>query len=80
VHLWRIATDFVEIAGETRTNVSIVTANYSRHIKVNEPGPSIRADEQAALRARVRGLAHGGGWWVLAGSLPPGLRRHSTPT
>ena len=68
-----IATDFVGIAGETRTNVSIVTADYSRHIKVNEPGPIIDADEQAALRERVRERAHSGDWWVLAGSLPPGL-------
>jgi 1-phosphofructokinase family hexose kinase len=68
-----IATDFVWIAGETRTNVSIVTADYDRHIKVNEPGPTIIADEQAALRARVRERAHSGDWWVLAGSLPPGV-------
>src|SRR5690349_20087755 len=31
-----IETDFVWIAGETRTNVSIVTAHDGRHIKVNE--------------------------------------------
>ena len=68
-----IATDFVWIAGETRTNVSIVTADYDRHIKVNEPGPTISASEQAALRVRVRELAHSGDWWVLAGSLPPGV-------
>src|SRR5215213_4864767 len=71
-----IATDFVWIAGETRTNVSIVTADYERQIKVNEPGPNISADEQAALRARVRERARSGDWWVLAGSLPPGV----TPT
>lgn len=68
-----IATDFVCVAGETRTNVSIITADYDRQIKVNEPGPRISADEQAALRARVREQAHSGDWWVLAGSLPPGI-------
>jgi 1-phosphofructokinase family hexose kinase len=68
-----IATDFVWIAGETRTNVSIVTADYDRHIKVNEPGPTISADEQVALRARVRERGQRGDWWVLAGSLPPGV-------
>jgi 1-phosphofructokinase family hexose kinase len=68
-----IATDFVWIAGETRTNVSVVVADYSRHIKVNEPGPTISASEQAALRARVRERAYDGDWWVLAGSLPPGV-------
>jgi 1-phosphofructokinase family hexose kinase len=68
-----ITADFVWIAGETRTNVSVVAADYSRHIKVNEPGPTISAGEQAALRARVRERAHDGDWWVLAGSLPPGV-------
>jgi len=68
-----IATDFVWVAGETRTNISIITADYDRHIKVNEPGPTISADEQAALRARVRERARSGDWWVLAGSLPPGV-------
>ena len=68
-----IATDFVWVAGETRTNISIVTTCYDRHIKVNEPGPTISASEQSALRAQVRERAHSGDWWVLAGSLPPGV-------
>ena len=38
-----ITTDFVEIAGETRTNVSIVTHDHAHYIKVNEPGPTITA-------------------------------------
>lgn len=67
-----VATDFVPIGGETRTNVSIVAAGGGRHLKVNEPGPAVSAAELAALRARVRELARPGDWWVLAGSLPPG--------
>lgn len=65
-----IATDFVEIAGETRTNVTIVDG--ARHLKVNEPGPTITDAEQARLIDQVRALARPGDWWVLAGSLPPG--------
>jgi len=68
-----IETDFVWVAGETRTNVSIVAATHDHHIKVNEPGPTISAEEQAVLRARVRERARHGDWWVLAGSLPPGI-------
>ncbi len=68
-----IATDFVPIAGETRTNVSIVTPGRARYLKVNEPGPTISLGEQAALLARVRARARAGDWWVLAGSLPPGV-------
>jgi 1-phosphofructokinase family hexose kinase len=67
-----IETDFVGIAGETRTNVSIVTTSDGHYIKVNEAGPTIDADEQAALVRRVRERAQPGDWWVLAGSLPPG--------
>jgi 1-phosphofructokinase family hexose kinase len=68
-----VDTDFVWIAGETRTNISVVAAGHEHHIKVNEAGPSITADEQAALRARVLERARHGDWWVLAGSLPPGV-------
>jgi len=68
-----IGTDFVEISGETRTNVSIVTRDRGHYVKVNEPGPTIAEDERAALAAQVRARARGGDWWVLAGSLPPGV-------
>jgi 1-phosphofructokinase family hexose kinase len=68
-----IATDFVTIAGETRTNISILPHDHARYIKVNEAGPIIAPAEQAALVARVRELARPGDWWVLAGSLPPGV-------
>jgi 1-phosphofructokinase family hexose kinase len=71
-----IATDLVWIAGETRTNVSIVAAQRQQHLKVNEPGPTIAPAERAALRARVRALLQPGDWWVLAGSLPPGVPQH----
>lgn len=68
-----VATDLVWIAGETRTNVSIVAAEERHYLKVNEPGPAISAEEQVTLLARVRQLARPGDWWVLAGSLPPGV-------
>ncbi len=76
-----IATDFVWITGETRTNVSIIVGDEGHHIKVNEAGPTVSADELAALAQRVRELARAGDWWVLAGSLPPGCPpTASTPT
>jgi 1-phosphofructokinase family hexose kinase len=68
-----IATDFVWVDGETRTNVSIVTSSHDNHIKVNEPGPTISAESQQALKAKVTSLAQADDWWVLAGSLPPGV-------
>lgn len=68
-----IETDFTWIAGETRTNISIVTEKPSHYVKVNEAGPTILAEELKALRQKVVKLAKSGDWWVLAGSLPPGV-------
>lgn len=68
-----IATEFIWVDGETRTNVSVVTEEHDRYIKVNEPGPTIQSDSQEKLLQRVRDLASEGDWWVLAGSLPPGV-------
>jgi 1-phosphofructokinase family hexose kinase len=42
-------------------------------VKANEPGPRITPAEEAALFERVEALARPGDWWVLAGSLPPGV-------
>jgi 1-phosphofructokinase family hexose kinase len=68
-----IRTDFVQIGDETRTNVSIVSQSQPHHLKVNEAGPTITLDEQAALLQKIRDLAQAGDWWVLSGSLPPGV-------
>lgn len=68
-----IDTAFVWIEGETRTNVSIVNEKHDRYIKVNEPGPVIGTEAQSTLLDKVRQLAQPDSWWVLAGSLPPGV-------
>jgi 1-phosphofructokinase family hexose kinase len=68
-----IATDFVEVAGETRTNVSIISESQPYHLKVNEPGPIITSKEERALLEKVAALAKAGDWWVLSGSLSPGV-------
>lgn len=68
-----ILTDFVWVAGETRTNVSIVTQNNEKYIKVNEQGPLVDKEKQQELLDRIDAVAQPGDWWVLAGSLPPGV-------
>ena len=73
LHALGIETDFIWIKGETRTNVTIVTADHARYVKVNEPGPLILEEEQQALLAQIARLAAAGDWWVLSGSLPPGV-------
>ncbi|GAA2044605.1 hexose kinase [Agromyces tropicus] len=62
----------VPIAGRLRSNIAI-TEPGGVTTKLNEPGPSLDDDEQAALiRAVVAQSAHAT-WLVLAGSLPPSL-------
>ncbi len=68
-----IETGFVWVQGETRTNVSIVSADQDHYVKVNEPGPTISGDDLAKLMQKIKKLARPGDGWVLAGSLPPGV-------
>ncbi|MGC9397246.1 MAG: 1-phosphofructokinase [Anaerolineae bacterium] len=68
-----IATDFVTIAGETRTNIVIAEAEGARHVKVNEAGPTIQPEEIAQFMDTVRRRAASGDTWALCGSLPPGV-------
>ena len=68
-----IGTDFVWVPGETRTNVSIVTQSHDHYIKVNEKGPLVDEAKQQELLEKIDSLAGPGDWWVLAGSLPPGV-------
>ena len=68
-----IGTDFVWVGEETRTNVSIVTQAHDHYIKVNEKGPTVDAEKQKELLDKIDSLAKPGDWWVLAGSLPPGV-------
>ncbi|MBU2864436.1 1-phosphofructokinase [Reinekea forsetii] len=69
----KIETNFCDIAGESRTNVSFVREGSSDHYKVNDPGPEISAFEVASLYEKVSRLALPGDWWILAGSVPPGV-------
>jgi 1-phosphofructokinase family hexose kinase len=68
-----IETAFTWIESETRTNVSIVTEQHNRYLKVNESGPTVSAKDQATLLEKMAKLVQPGDWWVLAGSLPPGV-------
>lgn len=68
-----LSTDFVTIAGETRTNVIITEAQSGRYIKVNAAGPTVRPDEIASCLDKVRQRATPGDIWALCGSLPPGV-------
>lgn len=68
-----IDTDFVWVSGETRTNVSIVSSTDGRYVKANEPGPTISWLDIDQLRTKIEQRVKPDDWWVLAGSLPPGV-------
>ena len=68
-----IETEFIWVEGETRTNVSIVSAGGGHYVKVNEPGPTITEVDLAQLAQKIGDRVRPGDWWVLAGSLPPGV-------
>lgn len=68
-----IATDFVHIAGETRTNIVVTDVGAEQYVKVNEAGPTVQAQELAAFFDQTRKRVRPGDIWVLSGSLPPGV-------
>ncbi len=68
-----IPTDFVTIAGETRTNIVIAAADSGHYVKVNEAGPTLQPEEIAQFLDKVRQRARPGDTWALCGSLPPGV-------
>jgi 1-phosphofructokinase family hexose kinase len=68
-----LPTDFVTIAGETRTNVVITEADSERYVKVNEVGPTVQPAEITQFMEKVRQRAAPGDTWALCGSLPPGV-------
>lgn len=63
----------IPISGETRTNVSVVTPGGSKHIKVNEKGPTVSEAELELIYDFISKNAAAGTLWVLAGSIPPGV-------
>jgi 1-phosphofructokinase family hexose kinase len=68
-----IKTDFVQTVGETRTNISVINEEHSHYLKVNETGPSVTPEELETLLKKVRDHVKARDWWVMAGSIPPGV-------
>lgn len=62
----------VEVDGRLRVNLTIAEPDGTT-TKVNEPGPSLSAEQLAALTATLEREAAGARWVVLSGSLPPGV-------
>lgn len=67
-----IVTDFVEVAGETRTNTKIYEIKGGV-TELNEPGPEIGTESLEKLLQKISGYVNEETIVVLAGSVPSGV-------
>jgi 1-phosphofructokinase len=62
----------VRIAGQTRIGIKITDPARGETTDINFPGPSPSPNDLAALREKIASLE--ADWFVLAGSIPPGVK------
>jgi len=63
---------FIDVAGETRQNVTLLDQASGQHTKINEPGPEVAPQHVAALHSLVGQIVQPDDLWAFCGSLPPG--------
>ncbi|NLJ32068.1 MAG: 1-phosphofructokinase [Clostridiales bacterium] len=68
-----IDCDFLQIPGETRTNLKIVDQSVNKTTEINEAGCCVDADALADFKRKLAELVRQASVVVLSGSLPPGL-------
>jgi 1-phosphofructokinase family hexose kinase len=68
-----IADRFVRIAGSTRVGLKVVDDLTHQTTDINFPGLTPRGEEIDDLFERIAGLVETGRWFVLSGSVPPGV-------
>lgn len=71
-----ITTDFVEVPGETRTNLKVVE-DTGDVTEINEPGPEVSKEQMEALVSKLEGYAAEDTLFVLAGSIPSGVPKNA---
>ncbi len=69
----KIADRFVRLAGSTRTGIKVVDEGTRETTDINFPGLAPAEKDVAELFERVAALAEAGRWFVLSGSVPPGV-------
>lgn len=67
-----IRTDFVQVQGETRTNMKVVEPN-GIVTELNEQGPVVSPEQLGELIGKLEGYASEETLFVLAGSIPRGV-------
>lgn len=68
-----VRSEFVEIAGATRVNISVEDASGAAPTTFNERGPDISAHEFSSLLSTIERLAGSATWLCMGGSLPQGV-------
>lgn len=64
---------FVRIPGATRVGLKVIDSSSERTTDINFPGLTPRRDEVAELFEHLSELGAPGRWFVLSGSVPPGM-------
>lgn len=66
------ACEFIWVAGETRSNVTVIDESTGVTTKLNEPGPHVTECDLSAFEALLLSRLQPGDLVVMSGSLPPG--------
>ncbi len=75
-----VVHDFVDVAGDTRINVSIEEEIGGPPTTLNERGPEISSEAWEALLSKCQTWASKSVWACLGGSVPPGLGKDAYRT
>lgn len=68
-----IGTDFLQIPGETRTNLKIFDESINKMTEINESGFQVTPEILDSFRNKFKESIRGAAMVVLSGSLPPGI-------
>lgn len=68
-----IETDFLQIPGETRTNLKIFDESINKMTEINETGFQVTPEILDSFRNKFKESIRGAAMVVLSGSLPPGI-------
>lgn len=68
-----IAHDFIDVPGETRTNIKIVETESNTFTDINQPGFEVSNSDIEKLVCKIKSLVKKDDTVVLSGSLPKGL-------
>ncbi|WP_025028467.1 1-phosphofructokinase [Caldalkalibacillus mannanilyticus] len=68
-----IPLDFVQVQGETRTNLKVIDESTSITTEINENGFDITENQLEMLKEKLNGILDQASLLVLGGSFPPGV-------